>query len=309
MTRRKTAKLHPGTSGDQVGDRSALLLTAKGGKEKKSRKKIADFLAKLESAEDQQYAQHKDYEESVKSAPGRRKKPRSSKETELAVNECLSDFWDSAWNICAERFFTDMAPTTVSNELRNCWLRIVEAEWQDDDDDETAMIKNVDIFEKLADEPPLPVAFDTWSTGTIEILPSKRRESVLDPFLRNNDGSIKKRTENVEPGECCLPYGNPYGPGGAFLKVKNAVKKICAEGTSCRKGACNCDDLEDGTVMGLSYDPTEETRTCRRVAGQKCSKDDQCFQGVKCDKGVCTWDQDTETINRVDTKKDMTLTM
>lgn len=69
---------------------------------------------------------------------------------------------------------------------------------------------------------------------------------------------------------------------------KTEVEYVCPPGTSCRNAACNCDDLPDNTVMGNSYNYSSEKRECRRVAGQKCSVDSECFHYVQCVKGVCT---------------------
>lgn len=109
-----------------------------------------------------------------------------SKECEEAVLGAVSDFFDSAWMACAERFFITSAPVNVSYELRNTWLRILEAEYQD------TGIKGKVLSAKInrvfhSDEPPLPLAFDTWSRGAVELLPRVKRESVLDPFLREFD--------------------------------------------------------------------------------------------------------------------------
>ncbi|ODM98462.1 Cyclopropane-fatty-acyl-phospholipid synthase [Orchesella cincta] len=110
-------------------------------------------------------------------------KKARSKDCEEAISSAVADFWDSAWNICAERFFITSAPVTVSFELRNAWLRIAEAEWQDLDMRETPNTRPNRIFKR--DEPPLPLAFDTWSRGAMELLPRYRHESVMDPFLRD----------------------------------------------------------------------------------------------------------------------------
>ncbi|CAL8112775.1 unnamed protein product [Orchesella dallaii] len=112
-----------------------------------------------------------------------RGKKARSRDCEEAISTAVSDFWDSAWNICAERFFITSAPVTVSFELRNAWLRIAEAEWQDLDMRETPNTRPNRIFRR--DEPPLPLAFDSWSRGAMELLPRFRHESVMDPFLRD----------------------------------------------------------------------------------------------------------------------------
>lgn len=44
-----------------------------------------------------------------------------------------------------------------------------------------------------SDEPPLPLAYDTWSRGALEVYPEDKKESivVLDPFLREKSSSTK----------------------------------------------------------------------------------------------------------------------
>lgn len=112
-------------------------------------------------------------------------KKRMSKSCEETVSHAVSEFFEGAWKACVERFFIQTAPVTVSFELRNTWLRLVEAEWQDPDMREKPSTKPNRIFKR--DDPPLPLAFDTWSRGVIEAMPSVRRESILDPFLRDFD--------------------------------------------------------------------------------------------------------------------------
>lgn len=113
------------------------------------------------------------------------KKQKSSKETKDIVATAVQEFWDSAWNICTERFFVTTAPVAVTCELRNAWLRIAEVEWQDRDMIETPPPTFAGIFQR--DEPPLPLAYDSWSRGAIEQMPGNRRESVMDPSLRDVD--------------------------------------------------------------------------------------------------------------------------
>lgn len=112
-------------------------------------------------------------------------KKRVSKTCEEMVTHAVSEFFECAWKACVERFFIQTAPVTVSFELRNTWLRLVEAEWQDPDMREKPSTKPNRIFKR--DDPPLPLAFDTWSRGVIETMPSVRRESIMDPFLRDLD--------------------------------------------------------------------------------------------------------------------------
>ncbi|CAL8085508.1 unnamed protein product [Orchesella dallaii] len=96
----------------------------------------------------------------------------------------------------------------------------------------------------------------------------------------------------VEVGEYCDLDSAPSGhKGSSWSVVEGAVEKQCPSGTTCRNGACNCDDLQDGTIMGISQD-SNGGRVCRRVAGQKCSSDGECFQNVKCISNVCTCPQD-----------------
>lgn len=119
-----------------------------------------------------------------------------------------------------------------------------------------------------------------------------------------NAASVK--VVNVGIGDHCALGAAPVGPGGSWQIVEKDVKKVCADGTSCRNGACNCDDLPDGTVMGMSVDD-QGNRACKRVAEQKCNKDGDCFQDVQCLKGVCTCDMTKKDFYCVDTKNDVTI--
>ncbi|CAL8085713.1 unnamed protein product [Orchesella dallaii] len=116
--------------------------------------------------------------------------------------------------------------------------------------------------------------------------------------------TIKKRIVNVDIGGHCALGAAPVGPGGSWQVVEKDVEKVCAQGTTCRKGACNCDDLPDGTVTGLSSD-AEGNRACRHVAGQKCAADGDCFQDVQCLEGVCTCDKSKKDFYCVDAKNDV----
>lgn len=114
--------------------------------------------------------------------------------------------------------------------------------------------------------------------------------------------------KNVDIGEHCALGAAPVGPNGSWQIVEKNVQKICAPGSSCRKGACNCDNLGDGTVMGMSMSMDNDKRVCRRIAGQKCSRSADCFQGVDCVKGVCTCDKTKKNdFNCVDYKNDVTI--
>lgn len=108
---------------------------------------------------------------------------KAIKESEEIVGRAVANIWELAWNICAERFFTKSATTTVCVDLRNAWLRIVESEWLDDE----LFSAEADKIFMNGDTPPLPLAYDSWSRGALELLPGTRRESVMDPFLRNTD--------------------------------------------------------------------------------------------------------------------------
>lgn len=98
------------------------------------------------------------------------------------------------------------------------------------------------------------------------------------------------RVEIVGVGDYCAPSAAAIGPGGSFQVIPSNVRKVCVPGTSCRNGACNCDNFRDGTVTGFSVD-FRGNRSCRRVAGQRCRVDGQCFNGVRCIRGVCTCDR------------------
>ncbi|ODM90972.1 hypothetical protein Ocin01_15712 [Orchesella cincta] len=96
----------------------------------------------------------------------------------------------------------------------------------------------------------------------------------------------------VEVGEFCDLESGPTGPNGSSWGViEGAQEKQCPPGTTCRTGACNCDDLSDGSVTGISQD-SNGNRVCRKVAGQKCSSDGECFQDVKCISNICTCPKD-----------------
>lgn len=112
------------------------------------------------------------------------------------------------------------------------------------------------------------------------------------------------RTLQVGVGDHCLPGAAPVGPGGSFQVVERGVKKVCAPGTSCRNGACNCDNLRDGTITGQSVD-TNGNRSCKRVAGQRCSNNGDCFQDVQCIRGVCTCPTNKPDFYCVDQKNDI----
>lgn len=101
-----------------------------------------------------------------------------------------------------------------------------------------------------------------------------------------------KTVVQIEIGEHCdLASAPTEEDGSSWHVVEHGVEKVCSPGSSCRGGACNCDDLADGTMTGLSQD-NEGTRVCRNLAGQKCSSDDECFKDVKCIKEVCTCPED-----------------
>lgn len=114
------------------------------------------------------------------------------------------------------------------------------------------------------------------------------------------------RTLKVGVGGHCALGAAPVGPGGSFQVVERGVRKVCTRGTSCRSGACNCDNLSDGTVMGISVD-SNGSRTCKRVAGQKCYHDSDCFQGVKCLGGTCTCDSSRRDTVCIDEKQDVVI--
>lgn len=111
-------------------------------------------------------------------------------------------------------------------------------------------------------------------------------------LAEEKSSSTGKRIEHVEVGDHCdLASAPDSHHGGSWHVVEEDVEKVCAPGSSCRNGACNCDDLADGTLMGISQDQNG-FRVCRRVAGQKCSADAECFQRVQCLEGICTCPQD-----------------
>lgn len=129
-----------------------------------------------------------------------KKRPSTSKDCEKIVARAVAEFWDSAWVICVERFFITSAATTVSVDLRNSWLRIVEAEWLDREFWSSSGDDYADKIFMQCDQAPLPLALDSWSRGAIELLPAVRRESVLDPFLRDvndRDGGPLTRVGHV----------------------------------------------------------------------------------------------------------------
>jgi len=124
------------------------------------------------------------------------------------------------------------------------------------------------------------------------------------PSTDTSSPAPPKRIVNVDIGDHCALGAAPVGPGGSWQIVEKDVEKVCAEGTSCRSGACNCDDLKDGTVMGMSAD-NEGKRNCRRIAGEKCTTDGDCFKDVQCKEGVCTCDKTKKDFHCVDKKTDV----
>jgi len=54
------------------------------------------------------------------------------------------------------------------------------------------------------------------------------------------------------------------------------------------QGACNCDDLEDGTILNAALIVEMGQYECKRIEGQKCTKDSHCYPEVTCWKGICT---------------------
>ncbi|CAG7727714.1 unnamed protein product [Allacma fusca] len=72
----------------------------------------------------------------------------------------VDHFWETAWSVCAERFYFGTAPLSISLELRNTWLRILEAEWLDQD--QPQMKFSPEVFQ--SDEPPPPLVIESPST-------------------------------------------------------------------------------------------------------------------------------------------------
>jgi len=122
--------------------------------------------------------------------------------------------------------------------------------------------------------------------------------------LARSPPTSEKKVEILEVGGYCAPAAAPVGPNGAWMVIESDVKKICPEGTECRKGACNCNDEPNGTITGISSD-ANGNRVCRRVANQVCSSDDHCFNGVKCVGGKCTCDENDKDTYCVDQKNDV----
>jgi len=92
----------------------------------------------------------------------------SDVEGKETVVEALEDIWDTAWEICSERFNQSSASTTVSLLLRDTWLQIAEMEWMDND---LTMNKEDANTMFAPDEPPLPLQCDTWARGALQELP------------------------------------------------------------------------------------------------------------------------------------------
>ncbi|CAL8111722.1 unnamed protein product [Orchesella dallaii] len=90
------------------------------------------------------------------------------------------DFYETAWEICSTRFYFERASETVISDLRDTWLSIIDMQFLDTDPD---LFEQICIPDQI-DVPPLPPKFDTWAHGALEVLPSRQRESVMDPFLR-----------------------------------------------------------------------------------------------------------------------------
>lgn len=105
-------------------------------------------------------------------------------EAEQNVKIAVEDLFATAWSACSERFLGSAAPTIISCDLRDTWLRAVETEWLDNGIRGIFTTKQNKIF--LSDPPPLPLALDCWSRGGLQQMPTAKRESFLDPFIRND---------------------------------------------------------------------------------------------------------------------------
>lgn len=87
----------------------------------------------------------------------------TEEDLEATAKEIVEEFWEESWDICAERMFTGCAPGQVALELRDTWLRIMDM--QTLSIDTTNAEAGLKMFQ--SDEPPLPLAFDTWSRGVL----------------------------------------------------------------------------------------------------------------------------------------------
>jgi len=76
-------------------------------------------------------------------------------------------------------------------------------------------------------------------------------------------------TKNVGLGEFCggIPPHPKYFEQMSKTGAVNApeIVYICPPRTCCRHGACNCDDLPDGSMIGSVLD-AQGIRTCQKVA-------------------------------------------
>lgn len=112
--------------------------------------------------------------------------PPIDPDAESSAAEAVQEFWDTAWTICAERFYHENAAKTFCIlDLRDTWLRIMEMEWLDVDMLKTQQNNQLPRAMFMPDEPLLPLEPDTWTRGGLEEFPAEKRESILDPFLRD----------------------------------------------------------------------------------------------------------------------------
>jgi len=156
-------------------------------------------------------------------------------------------------------------------------------------------------------------------------LSSARKISKKKTRKSGRTGSYYNETLHVGIGELCVSREYP-DENGYWHKADPYVKKICPKGTSCisvrrtiktymedfepygccicvciilivqfvhfQQNACNCDDLEDGTILEVSWDEKTRRDECKAIFGQRCSSNDDCTYNYPCVKRKCACPRD-----------------
>jgi len=106
--------------------------------------------------------------------------------------EEANKIWKMAWEIICERFYIKHGPKIAVHELRDTWRRLIQEQWMDEDFRQGNFLPEKVL---IADAPSLPLGLDLWARGAIEVLPDAKRESVMDPFIRDLDNFLSISSE------------------------------------------------------------------------------------------------------------------